>query len=97
MLDAPFEGRALMLGANNVVVLNSTMPSSVLKKKQKTRFFHHVREAIAAGIIKFSHIPSEDNYADLLIKVLPNATFHQLLKPLLFLNSLVPESTLKKE
>ena len=86
MLGAPLDGPALMLGATTtVVVLNCTMPSSVLKKKHNACSYHRVREAIAAGIIKFSHIPSEDNYADLLTKALPNATFHQLLKPLLFL------------
>ena len=97
MLGAPLDGPALMLGDNNSVVLNCTMPSSVLKKKHNACSYHRVREAIAAGIIKFSHIPSEDNYADLLTKALPNATFHQLLKPLLFRNPLVKESMPKSE
>ena len=97
MLGAPLDGPALMLGDNNSVVLNCTMPSSVLKKKHNACSYHCVREAIAAGIIKFSHIPSEDNYADLLTKALPNATFHQLLKPLLFRNPLVKESMPKSE
>ena len=73
-----------MLGDNNSVVLNCTIPSLVLRKKNNVCSYHYVREAIAAGIIKFSHIPSEDNYADLLIKALPNETFHRLLKRLLF-------------
>jgi hypothetical protein len=41
-LDEP----ALMLGDNMPVVLNTTVPSSVLKKKHNAIAYHHVREAI---------------------------------------------------
>lgn len=84
MMGVPLDGPALMLGDNNSVVLNCSMPSSVLKKKHNACSYHRVREAIAAGILKFTHIPSESNYADILTKALSSATFHQLVKPLLF-------------
>ena len=60
------------------------MPSSVLKKKHNACSYHRVREAIAAGIMKFAHIPIDYNYVDILTKALPNAKFHELVKPLLF-------------
>jgi hypothetical protein len=45
-LDEP----ALMLGDNISVVLNTTVPSSVLKKKHNANAYHRVREAIAAKV-----------------------------------------------
>ena len=78
------DGAALMLGDNNSVVLNCTMPSSVLKKKHNAAAYHRVHEAIAAEIVKFSHIPSEMNYADLLTKPFPGPTHYNLIKPLMF-------------
>ena len=61
MMGAQLEDSALMLGDNNSVVPNTTMPSSVLKKKNSAVSFHRVREMIAAGVVKFSHIPSTLN------------------------------------
>jgi hypothetical protein len=45
---------ALMLGDNMSIVLSATVPSSVLKKKHNSIAYHHVREAIAARIMRFS-------------------------------------------
>ena len=84
MMGAQLEDSALMLGDNNSVVLNTTMPSSVLKKKHSAVSFHRVREMIAVGVVKFSHIPSTLNYSDLLTKPLSPTVFHRLVKPLLF-------------
>ena len=78
------DGAALMLGDNNSVVLNCTIPSSVLKKKHNAVAYHRVWEAIAAEIVKFSHIPSEMNHADLLTKPLPGPAHCNLIKPLMF-------------
>ena len=91
MLGAPLDGPALMLGDNNSVVLNTTMPSSVLKKKHSACSYHQVREAIAAKIIKFTHITSDMNYSDILTKALPAGSFHALVKPLLFWNPPIGE------
>jgi hypothetical protein len=84
MLGVPIDGPALMLGDNNSVVLNTSVPSSVLKKKHHACAYHRVREAIAGKIIIFVHIRSETNYADVLSKPLANDAFHTLIKPLLF-------------
>mgnify|MGYP003315513791 CR=1 FL=1 len=78
--------RDRLLGDNNSVVLNTTMPSSVLKKKHCAVSYHKIREAIAAGIVKFSHINTEDNYADILTKPLSPKAFRSLVDPLLFRN-----------
>jgi len=47
MMGVEPDGPALMLADNNSVVLNCTMPSSVLMKKHNTRAYHRVCEAIA--------------------------------------------------
>ena len=84
MMGSGPDGPALMLGDNNSVVLNCTMPNSVLKKKHAACSYHRVREAIAGKVLKFSHIPSEMNYADILTKPVSGVLFRKLVKPLLF-------------
>jgi hypothetical protein len=84
MLGVPIDGPALLLGDNSSVVLNTSVPSSVLKKKHHACAYHRVREAIAGGIMHFVHIPGTTNYADVLSKPLSNEAFHNLVKPLLF-------------
>src|SRR5210317_1066894 len=63
LMGVELDGLALLLGDNNSVVLNCTMPHSVLKKKHAACNYHRVRETIAGGAMVFSHIPSEYNYA----------------------------------
>ena len=84
MLGVPLDGPALMLGDNMLVFLNTTVPSSVLKKKHLGIGYHRVREAVAAKVLRFTHIRSEEHLADILTKALPNPAFHRLLKPILF-------------
>ena len=84
MMGCEPDGPALLLGDNNSVVLNCAMPNSVLKKKCSSCAYHHVREAITGGMMKFTHIPSEMNYADILTKPVPGPQFRDLVKPLLF-------------
>ena len=84
MLGVPISKSSLMVGDNMSVVLNTTMPSSPLKKKHLGCAYNRVREAIAAGIIDFGHVASEENVADIFTKPLPAATFHNLTKKYLF-------------
>jgi hypothetical protein len=51
---------ALMLGDNMPVVLNTTVPSSVLKKKYNAIAYHRVREANTVRIMMFAYIKSKD-------------------------------------
>jgi hypothetical protein len=84
MIGVPLDGPAMMLGDNMSVVLNTTLPSSVLKKKHCAIGYHRVREAIAGGVLTFAHIPSTENIADIMTKPLGNQQFYTLVKPLLF-------------
>jgi hypothetical protein len=85
MIGVPIEGPALMLGDHMSVMISTTIPLSVLKKKHLACGYHRVREAIAAGILRFAHIPSAENAADILTK--PTAKkhiFYPLVKKMLF-------------
>src|SRR5687768_17131885 len=84
MLGVPLEKTSLLVGDNMSVVINTTLPSSMLKKKHNAIAYHRVREAIAAKIINFAHIDSQVNVADILTKPLVSEVFHRLLKSYIF-------------
>jgi hypothetical protein len=69
-----------MLGDNMSVVLNTSVPSSVLKKKHNAIAYHRVREAIAAKAMRFAYVKSHENVSDILTKPLSNEKFHYLVK-----------------
>jgi hypothetical protein len=58
-LGVALDGPELMLGDNISVVLNITVPSSVLKKEDNVITYHGEREAIASKIISFASINSD--------------------------------------
>jgi hypothetical protein len=84
LLGVALDEPALMLGDNMSAVLNTTVTSSVLKKKHNAIAYHRVSEAIAARIMRFSYIKSEENFSDVLSKPLNNEKFHYLMKSCLF-------------
>jgi hypothetical protein len=83
-LGVVLNGPALILGDNMSVVLNTTVPSSVLKKKHNRIAYHRVREAIAARIMRFAYIKCEEHVSDMLTKPLSNEKFNYLMKRWLF-------------
>ena len=89
-LGVDLDGPTMMLGDNMSVVLNTSFPSSVLKKKHNTIAYHRVREAIATKVLRFAYVKSKENVSDILTKPLSNESFHYLVKILLFR---VPEVT----
>ena len=84
MLGIKTTKTSTMLGDNMSVVINTTLPSSQLKKKHNACAYHRVREAIAAKIITFGHIRSNKNYADIMTKPLGNVAYQRLVQPLIF-------------
>jgi hypothetical protein len=74
------DGPVLILGHNMSVILNTKVPSSVLKKKHNEIAYHRVREAIAARMMRLSYIKKEENVSDVLTKPLSNEIFHYLIK-----------------
>jgi hypothetical protein len=84
MLGFEGDGPIKLLGGNNTVVLNTTIPSSQLKKKHQACAYHWIREAIAGSVIDFRHIPSHLNLADIGTKPLGRVVFHRLIDPVLY-------------
>src|SRR5687767_13405778 len=78
MLGVNLEPTSVLVGDNMAVVLNTTIPSSALKKTHQACNYHKVQESIAAGFIRYGHIRSEENMADLLTKPLVRAVFERL-------------------
>jgi hypothetical protein len=72
-----------MLGDNMSVILNTTVPSNVLKKKYNANANHRVRKATKARIMRFSYIKTVENISDMLTISLSNEKFHFLMKNLL--------------
>jgi len=64
----PVEGAADVLCDNRSVVVNSSVPTSVLNKRHNAICYHRVREAQAAGIIRVGWIEGERNVTDLFTK-----------------------------
>lgn len=83
-MGVPLEKHAWMMGDNQSVITQSTIPSSTLTKRHNALAYHRVRWAVAAGVIKFVKIDGKDNVADVLTKYLPYSTSMPLLKGLLF-------------
>ena len=83
-LGVDLDGPTLMLGDTMSVVLNTSVPLSVLKKKHNAIAYHRVREAIAAKALRFAYGKSEENVGDILTKPLSNESFQYLVRRLLF-------------
>ena len=84
MLGMPLDGPVMILSDNMPVVLNTTVPSSVIKKKHLGISCCRVKEAFAAKILRFAHVGSEENLANILTKPFANPSFCALVKPILF-------------
>jgi hypothetical protein len=84
MLGIILEDTSLLVGDNMSVVVNTTLPSSSLKKKHQACNYHRVREAIAGRILNFGHIDTADNVADICTKPLAGPQYTKLCGEYLF-------------
>ena len=84
MFGVSVHGPSWLFGDNKSVVTSSTIPHSSLNKRWNALSYHKVRKAVASGFVRFEHIPTNDNPADILTKPLPwhKARIH--VEPLLF-------------
>ena len=84
MLGVPILDSTLLFGDNKSVIMNTTLPSSNLKKKHNAIAYHPVREAVAAGVIDLVHILGVTNISDILTNLLNVSTHAKLLRPVIF-------------
>ena len=78
------KGKAYMFGDNESVVISGSIPHSRLNKRHNALSYHRVREAIAAKILSFTHVPGKTNAADILSKHWGHTDVWPTLQPLLF-------------
>ena len=64
----PMDSPAEVFCDNKSVVMNSSVPTSVLNKRHTAICYHKVREAQASEIIRTGWIPGDMNLADLFTK-----------------------------
>jgi hypothetical protein len=67
-LGVPIQGKSVLFGDNQSVIISSTEPQSPINKRHNALSYHRVREAIAAGIVDFRKILGAENVADVLSK-----------------------------
>jgi hypothetical protein len=79
MMGIPIDGATSVFCDNAAVVLNSTAPESVLKKRHNAVSYHRTREACAADIIQIAHEGGDTNIADLLSKLMAGPRLRELL------------------
>src|SRR5687768_9953231 len=97
MLGVKLEPTSVLVEDNMAVVLNTAIPSSALKKKHQACNYHKIRKSIAAGFIRYGHIRSEDNVADLLTKPFVRFVFERLCSIYLFRKAKTAQGSVDKE
>jgi Reverse transcriptase (RNA-dependent DNA polymerase) len=70
MMGVAIDGPCNVFCDNNAVVINSSCPESMLKKKHAAINYHRAREAIASGVIRVAKEDTATNVADMLTKCL---------------------------
>ena len=70
MMGISTSGPSYIYGDNMSVIHNSSRPESFLRKKSNSVCYHAVHESVAMNESLVGHIPSKENVADLLTKVL---------------------------
>ena len=72
MMGIPCEGPAYIYSDNQLVLANTTIPDSTLKKKSQSIAYHFVREGSARDEWRTSYVNTNENESDLLTKLLPD-------------------------
>ena len=83
-MGVPVEEASYLLGDNKSVITSSTIPHSLLSKRHNALAYHRVRAAVAGGYLRFCHINSNQNTADMLTKALNGNDLWAHVKYLLF-------------
>ena len=83
-MGVPLRDSSYMFGDNKTVIDSGSLPHAKLHKRHTMLSYHCICEAIASGMVKFFHIPSEINPADILRKRWGHQQIWKQLQPLLF-------------
>ena len=83
MMGAPISGPSYVYG-DKMSVIHTSRPESVLRKKSNSVCYHAVHESVTMGESLVGHIPSKENIADLLTKVLHGHKRRYLVRNILY-------------
>ena len=83
-LGVPFVGPSFLFGDNESVVKTANNPDAKMMKRHNALSYHAVREAMAAKYLRFHHVRSGLNPADILSKHWDRASVWPQLQPLMF-------------
>ena len=72
MMGISCEDPTFIYGDNQLVLANTTIPDSMLKKKSQSIAYHFVQEGAAQDEWQTTYINTHENEADLLTKQLPS-------------------------
>jgi len=84
MMGIPCSGPAYIYGDNKSVLVNSSMPDSVLKKKSNSIAYNFVREGVAMKEWILSYVNTKENLADFLTKALIGEQRAKLIRRVLY-------------
>ena len=71
MMVIPINDPTFVYGDNKSMVYNTSIPESVLRKKNNFISYHFIREGSACREWKTGYIPRDENISDLLIATRP--------------------------
>ena len=72
MMGIPVNNPTFVMGDNQSVLWNTTVPDSTLKKKSSAVAYHFVREGVANDEWRTSYVNTKENPSDVCTKVIPN-------------------------
>ena len=72
MMGIPVNVPAYICGDNKLVLFNTSIPDSTLKKKSQSIAYHFTKEGAARDEWRTDYVSTHENEADLLTKQLPS-------------------------
>ena len=83
-MGVSIDGPSYVYGDNMSVINNTSKPTSCLNKKSNSICYHFIREAVAMNECLTKHVPTLQNFADLLTKSLSGKKRRDLIRGVLF-------------
>ena len=71
MMGIPLNDPAYIYGDNKSMIFNTSIPESVLRKKNHSIAYHFIREGSACGEWKTGYTPRDENVSDILTAARP--------------------------
>ena len=84
MIGVPIKGPTNIYCDNKVVVRNSSVTKSTLKKKHLSVCYHKTREYYAKGVIHIVYKPTDTNLADVCTKILTGDNKRQKMRQIVY-------------